>query len=942
MDTMVLKTQEFLNAMYGHDSRYNVVEENGLTGWKTIYALTRALQIELGITETADSFGPTSQSLFSARFPMGVIQQEPDDDSPSNINAIIQGALWCKGYSTGASGITLNFYSGTGNAVIKLKTDAGLENPNSNVTLNVMAALLSMNQYVQISDGNSIIREIQQGLNRKYLDYIGLSPCDGLYGRDMNKALITALQAVEGYSVDEATGNFGDGTKDKLPLLPDTDGILSEQTREEATDLVKYALVCNGYNISLSNSEWDSELIQAIIEFQKDIAINQTGKVDVDTWMSLMISKGNPDRAAIACDTRFEMTDANIEKLKAQGYKIVGRYLTGTEFKVLRKGEPERIINAGMELFPIFQESTTDITYFTEERGVLDYFLATNAAYNFGIPEGSIIYFAVDLDAQNTDIRDYILPYFSGVASAVEKPYKIGVYGTRNVCTQVGNMNYAVASFVSNMSSGFSGNMGFKMPDNWSFDQFAEISIDADLDIDKDGYSGKFEVVKEIVYAINSLEEAYKLAEYYLELDGNGYIAIREVQNLYDENGKLFAYAIPFNDKNGVNAGHINVGARKNGLGFYLIDTIPYNYTNIKSKSDEGLNVRYVTPFIYYIDPDNNYFNRNQKDKGTINYEIIPSFTNNPLFFNQENANIMTKLLNLINKGEINSVTSKAEHIVAQLRSEADGQYYVKIQDNSGKYYYGGDQDWWRGYNSKIDMEDDYLVQRGCGPIAFANIVMYNVAKDYVKYKDLLKYTDETRRIPALIGTKENPEYTLENFNKNFNFNNSSKSIEKEEFVGLLDFYTDMFLLPNYWGTSGEDMEAAFRHLNFFTEFNHEESKPSSNSVRDVEDFIISNLNNDNPVFLINVFESRPWNDVNTKYLLNDKTQADSLGLYHTANFDNHWITITKFFQDGNTGKKFIAFSSWGVRISINTDLLITHQHYYSSFYSYRLIPNNE
>ena len=47
MDEMVKRTQVYLNAMYGGNSGYEVIPENGITGWTTIYALTRALQIEL-------------------------------------------------------------------------------------------------------------------------------------------------------------------------------------------------------------------------------------------------------------------------------------------------------------------------------------------------------------------------------------------------------------------------------------------------------------------------------------------------------------------------------------------------------------------------------------------------------------------------------------------------------------------------------------------------------------------------------------------------------------------------------------------------------------------------------------------------------------------------------------------------------------------------------
>ena len=92
-DPYVYNVQVWLNSTYGNDSRYNIINENGLTGWSTIYALTRALQIELEIEQTADNFGPTTVAKFNQQFPNGVLQQADDDESESNIYAIIQGAL---------------------------------------------------------------------------------------------------------------------------------------------------------------------------------------------------------------------------------------------------------------------------------------------------------------------------------------------------------------------------------------------------------------------------------------------------------------------------------------------------------------------------------------------------------------------------------------------------------------------------------------------------------------------------------------------------------------------------------------------------------------------------------------------------------------------------------------------------------------------------------
>lgn len=216
MDIMVKKTQEWLNVTYGNDSRFEVINPvDGKTGWRTIYALIRALQIELGIQQTADSFGNTTKTRFTQQYPQGIQQQSPSDETERNIYAIIQGALWCKGYGTGANSITKHFYSGTGSAVKSLKQDAGYISPNSTVTLNVMKALLSMDQFVVLtfSGGTAEIRNIQQRLNRNYEDYIGLIPCDGIYGRSMNKALIQVLQGIEGLPPSEATGNFGSTTK---------------------------------------------------------------------------------------------------------------------------------------------------------------------------------------------------------------------------------------------------------------------------------------------------------------------------------------------------------------------------------------------------------------------------------------------------------------------------------------------------------------------------------------------------------------------------------------------------------------------------------------------------------------------------------------------------------------------------------------------------------
>ena len=87
-------------------------------------------------------------------------------------------------------------------------------------------------------------------------------------------------------------------------------------------------------NININT--WNSGLEDDLEDFQSLMALTITRKADIDTWMSLLLSKGNPDRSCVACDTRFEITTSRALQLINNGYEIVGRYLTGTTFKVLR------------------------------------------------------------------------------------------------------------------------------------------------------------------------------------------------------------------------------------------------------------------------------------------------------------------------------------------------------------------------------------------------------------------------------------------------------------------------------------------------------------------------------------------------------------------------------------------------------------------------------
>ncbi|MDR0918980.1 MAG: hypothetical protein LBM93_06975, partial [Oscillospiraceae bacterium] len=69
------------------------IEANGKCEWRTIYALRRVLQLEMGITELSDNFGETTSSYYEKNI-LG-------PGSSGRLVAILQCALGYKGYNPG-------------------------------------------------------------------------------------------------------------------------------------------------------------------------------------------------------------------------------------------------------------------------------------------------------------------------------------------------------------------------------------------------------------------------------------------------------------------------------------------------------------------------------------------------------------------------------------------------------------------------------------------------------------------------------------------------------------------------------------------------------------------------------------------------------------------------------------------------------------------------
>ncbi|WP_270250878.1 glycoside hydrolase domain-containing protein [Lactococcus lactis] len=489
-----------MNETYGSYEGFEKVKEDGKTGWPTMYALTMGLQVELGITELSEAFGPTTFRLLTDKFP----KIGEATNTPINVIKIIQAGLYCKGYS--GSDIGGIFDSITHQSINDLLTDMTSKSGDF-VTPKVFKAILNMDAYIVIGDGNEQIRSVQKWLNSKYISRreFYYMPCDGNFSRSVQMYLIYAIQYELGMDDDTANGNFGPGTQNGIKqhqlTIGDTDGDKS------FVHLFQAAMIFNAYTVKFDGSFTESTSSEVKI-FQAFTLLPQNGSGDFQTWASLLVSTGDPDRVGKACDCVTEITDDRASELKSRGVETVGRYLTNVEGTDLNKkiqpGELETIFRNNLTVFPIYQTYGGEASYFNSTQGAKDAEDAIKAAKGYGFNPGTTIFFAIDYDATGDDIQSNIIPHFEGIKDAFIKnlsDYKIGVYGSRNVCIKVSERGFISTSFVSGMSTGFSGNLGFPLPQNWAFDQISTVEIgtgsgyiEIDNDIKSNRYNGESSV----------------------------------------------------------------------------------------------------------------------------------------------------------------------------------------------------------------------------------------------------------------------------------------------------------------------------------------------------------------------------------------------------------------------------------------------------------------
>ncbi|MFS0860001.1 hypothetical protein [Paenibacillus taichungensis] len=334
---------------------------------------------------------------------------------------------------------------------------------------------------------------------------------------------------------------------------------------------------------------------------------------------------------------------------------------------------------------------------------------------------------------------------------------------------------------------------------------------------------------------------------------------------LYNLNNQTIAYAVPLVEGER-EIGYISVGALKDGYDAYDIfidDSVvqrlhqSLSSPSIMEKSEER-KIVFVPPMNYivqvtdkghqqYFGMENNFQSlRDITEAVEVNmdelhqkYETIRS---------EENREYMDQILQ-------NDISARATAAVAKeevsLTVEANQSMFVPVQDGSG-YSYGGNQNWYSQNTHK---------ERGCGPVAAANITNY-----------LAKITN-----PSVYSTLY-----------------SGNTTSKQDFLAHMDKMYD-YVSP---GILGKISVGGFASA---VESYAKDKKVNLSRVTDNSAFTL-----DNTAAYIKAGLS-----------LNSPVATLNLSKFDDYEYEWHWMTITKYYRD-TTDSRWIAVSTWGQRRSIN------------------------
>jgi len=177
--------------------------------------------------------------------------------------------------------------------------------------------------------------------------------------------------------------------------------------------------------------------------------------------------------------------------LKDKGITAIGRYYTKrrNNSKILTADEARRLSDAGIKIWPVYQNRHREAVDFSAVKGKQEAEDALDYARNvINQPNGSGIYFSADFDASQSVFNNAIRPHFEAIASAFAaagKPYRIGVYGSGAVCKSLLDAGLVQLTWLS-QSGGFRGTREFKASRRWNILQSLPVAHFCDFDDEVD------------------------------------------------------------------------------------------------------------------------------------------------------------------------------------------------------------------------------------------------------------------------------------------------------------------------------------------------------------------------------------------------------------------------------------------------------------------------
>ncbi len=194
-------------------------------------------------------------------------------------------------------------------------------------------------------------------------------------------------------------------------------------------------------------------------------------------------------------DTATPCSQSTIDAIIQAGYAFVARYYcTGGLWKRLGWEEALRLSHSGIGIVSVFQNYNDAPDRFSASLGKGHAEAAQEYARKvIGQPKNTPIYFAVDFDASDAEIKGVVTDYFKAVKRVFSdrRLYKVGVYGSGAVCGYLkDDADLAEYSWLS-MSTGWRGYRAYNNRKRWNLKQIRAITIaEVEFDTNEEGLRG--------------------------------------------------------------------------------------------------------------------------------------------------------------------------------------------------------------------------------------------------------------------------------------------------------------------------------------------------------------------------------------------------------------------------------------------------------------------